>query len=102
MIDHYPKLIVQCASVADVVTAVRTARQRDPHRGGAAGERQTMHASAEARSTSDAPSPSYARTRMAAILTYRFFISLNLRQRHVAQWLPPCLRSASQSKRQGA
>jgi FAD/FMN-containing dehydrogenase len=29
MIDHYPKLIVQCASVADVVTAVRTARQRD-------------------------------------------------------------------------
>ena len=29
MIDHRPKLIVQCASVADVVTAVRTARQRD-------------------------------------------------------------------------
>jgi FAD/FMN-containing dehydrogenase len=29
MIDHRPKLIVQCASVADVVTAVRTARERD-------------------------------------------------------------------------
>ncbi len=29
MIDHRPKLIVRCASVADVVTAVRTARERD-------------------------------------------------------------------------
>src|SRR6516165_7057017 len=29
MIDHRPKLIVQCASVDDVVTAVRTARERD-------------------------------------------------------------------------
>jgi FAD/FMN-containing dehydrogenase len=29
MIDHRPKLILQCASVADVVTAVRTARERD-------------------------------------------------------------------------
>ena len=27
MVDHRPKLIVQCASVADVVTAVRTARE---------------------------------------------------------------------------
>src|SRR5215469_10676456 len=27
MIDHRPKLIVQCASVDDVVTAVRTARE---------------------------------------------------------------------------
>src|SRR5215469_4705127 len=29
MIDHRPKLIVRCASVGDVVTAVRTARERD-------------------------------------------------------------------------
>src|SRR5262249_61563916 len=29
MIDHRPKLIVKCASVGDVVTAVRTARERD-------------------------------------------------------------------------
>ena len=29
MIDHRPKLIVQCTSVGDVVTAVRTARERD-------------------------------------------------------------------------
>ena len=29
MIDHHPALIVRCASVADVVTAVRTARERD-------------------------------------------------------------------------
>jgi FAD binding domain len=29
MVDHRPKLIVQCASVGDVVTAVRTARERD-------------------------------------------------------------------------
>jgi FAD/FMN-containing dehydrogenase len=29
MIDHRPALIVRCASVDDVVTAVRTARQRD-------------------------------------------------------------------------
>ena len=29
MIDHRPKLIARCASVADVVTAVRTARERD-------------------------------------------------------------------------
>jgi FAD/FMN-containing dehydrogenase len=29
MIDHRPKLILQCASVGDVVTAVRTARERD-------------------------------------------------------------------------
>ncbi len=29
MIDHRPKLIVQCASVDDVVTAVRTAREHD-------------------------------------------------------------------------
>jgi len=29
MIDHHPKLIVQCASVADVVTAVHTAREHD-------------------------------------------------------------------------
>jgi FAD/FMN-containing dehydrogenase len=29
MVDHRPKLIVQCASVQDVVTAVRTARERD-------------------------------------------------------------------------
>src|SRR5215469_12175470 len=29
MIDHRPKLIVQCASVEDVVTAVRAARERD-------------------------------------------------------------------------
>ncbi len=29
MIDHRPKLIVRCASVSDVVTAVRTARERD-------------------------------------------------------------------------
>ncbi len=28
MIDHRPKLIVQCASVADVVTAVRQALSR--------------------------------------------------------------------------
>jgi FAD binding domain len=28
-IDHRPELIVQCASVADVVTAVRIARERD-------------------------------------------------------------------------
>ena len=28
MIDHRPKLIVRCASVSDVVTAVRTARER--------------------------------------------------------------------------
>jgi FAD/FMN-containing dehydrogenase len=29
MIDHRPKLIFQCASAGDVVTAVRTARERD-------------------------------------------------------------------------
>jgi FAD/FMN-containing dehydrogenase len=29
MIDHRPKLIVRCASVGDVVTAVRAARERD-------------------------------------------------------------------------
>jgi len=29
MIDHRPKLIIQCTSVGDVVTAVRTARERD-------------------------------------------------------------------------
>jgi FAD/FMN-containing dehydrogenase len=29
MIDHRPKVIAQCASVDDVVTAVRTARERD-------------------------------------------------------------------------
>ena len=29
MIDHCPKLIVRCASVRDVVAAVRTARERD-------------------------------------------------------------------------
>jgi FAD/FMN-containing dehydrogenase len=29
MIDHYPKLIVRCASVRDVVTAVRAAREND-------------------------------------------------------------------------
>ena len=29
MIDHRPKLIARCASVGDVVTAVRTARERD-------------------------------------------------------------------------
>jgi FAD/FMN-containing dehydrogenase len=29
MIDHRPKLIARCASVRDVVTAVRTARERD-------------------------------------------------------------------------
>src|SRR5262249_20500491 len=29
MIDHCPKLIVRCASVRDVVTAVRTARECD-------------------------------------------------------------------------
>ena len=29
MIDHRPALIVRCASVDDVVTAVRTARERD-------------------------------------------------------------------------
>jgi len=29
MIDHRPKLIVQCASVGDVVTAVRAAREHD-------------------------------------------------------------------------
>jgi FAD/FMN-containing dehydrogenase len=29
MIDHRPKLIVGCASVGDVITAVRTARERD-------------------------------------------------------------------------
>ena len=29
MIDHHPKLIVRCASVGDVVTAVRTARECD-------------------------------------------------------------------------
>ena len=29
MIDHRPELIVRCASVNDVVTAVRTARERD-------------------------------------------------------------------------
>ena len=29
MIDHRPKLILRCASVGDVVTAVRTARERD-------------------------------------------------------------------------
>jgi FAD/FMN-containing dehydrogenase len=29
MIDHRPKLIVGCASVDDVITAVRTARERD-------------------------------------------------------------------------
>src|SRR5260370_26951786 len=29
MIDHRPKLIVRCASVRDVVTAVRAARERD-------------------------------------------------------------------------
>src|SRR5215469_7393777 len=29
MIDHRPRLIVQCASVDDVVTAVRTAREHD-------------------------------------------------------------------------
>jgi FAD/FMN-containing dehydrogenase len=29
MIDHRPKLVVQCASVGDVVTAVRTAREYD-------------------------------------------------------------------------
>ncbi len=28
MVDHHPALIVRCASVADVVTAVRTARER--------------------------------------------------------------------------
>jgi FAD/FMN-containing dehydrogenase len=29
MIDHHPKLIVRCASIRDVVTAVRAARERD-------------------------------------------------------------------------
>ncbi len=29
MIDHRPNLIVRCASVGDVVTAVRAARERD-------------------------------------------------------------------------
>src|SRR5215469_16519257 len=29
MIDHRPKLIVRCASVGDIVTAVRAARERD-------------------------------------------------------------------------
>jgi FAD/FMN-containing dehydrogenase len=29
MIDHRPKLIIRCASVGDVVTAVRAARERD-------------------------------------------------------------------------
>ena len=29
MIDHRPKLIAQCASVGDVVTAVRTAREHE-------------------------------------------------------------------------
>src|SRR6202035_2623772 len=29
MLDHVPALIVQCASVNDVVTAIRTARERD-------------------------------------------------------------------------